>query len=109
MKEQIFTVESLKTRLDKYLAENMKDISRSQIQRDIEAGKVEVNGEKVLVTKFVVRVGDRISYQQSAISNQHDAIKPTNTPLKILYNNHGLLIIDKPAGLTVHPGAGFKG
>ncbi len=109
MKQQIFTVESLKTRLDKYLAENMKDISRSQIQRDIEAGNVEVNGEKVLVAKFVVRLDDKISYQQSAVSSQHDAIKPTNTPLKILYNNHGLLIIDKPAGLTVHPGAGFKG
>jgi 23S rRNA pseudouridine1911/1915/1917 synthase len=36
-------------------------------------------------------------------------LTPTNTPLKVLYNNHGLIIIDKPAGMVVHPGAGFKG
>jgi 23S rRNA pseudouridine1911/1915/1917 synthase len=34
---------------------------------------------------------------------------PKNIPLHTLYNNHGLLILDKPAGLPVHPGAGFKG
>ncbi len=103
------TVETLKTRLDKYLAEQLKNISRSQIQRDIQAGKVLVNGEKVLESKFVVRVNDKILYQESEILNQKSEIKPTNTPLKILYNNHGLLIIDKPAGMVVHPGAGFKG
>ena len=59
--------------------------------------------------KFVVRKGDQIAYQ--AVSSKHHAggIQPTQTPLKILYNNHGLLIIDKPAGMVVHPGAGFKG
>lgn len=106
---KLLTVDALKTRLDKYLAENVKDVSRSQIQRDIEAGNVLVNGEKVLVTKFVVRIGDVVSYQQSANSKQSAELQATNTPIKVLYNNHGLLIIDKPAGLTVHPGAGFKG
>ncbi len=104
-----FKVEDLKTRLDKYLAVQLPEISRSQIQRDIEAGKVLVNDVKVLVTKFVVRLGDGISYEQTANSKLSEQLKPTNTPIKILYNNHGLLIIDKPAGLTVHPGAGFKG
>lgn len=101
-----FVVEDLKTRLDKYLAENIKNISRSQIQRDIEAGLVLVNGKKVLESKFVVRKDDEIKYE---IRNTESGIAPTNTPLKVLYNNHGLLIIDKPAGLAVHPGAGFKG
>jgi 23S rRNA pseudouridine1911/1915/1917 synthase len=100
-------VETLKTRLDKYLAEQLKDISRSQVQRDIEAGKVLVNGETILVTKFVVRLNDKVVYNNN--NNNNEELKPTNTPLKILYNNHGLISIDKPAGLTVHPGAGFKG
>ncbi len=107
--EKQFKVTELKTRLDKYLAQELKDISRSQIQRDIEAGKVLVNGKKVLESKSVVRLGDVIHYQESEIKNQGNAIQATNTPLKVLYNNHGLLIIDKPAGMVVHPGAGFKG
>jgi predicted rRNA methylase YqxC with S4 and FtsJ domains len=58
-------VETLKTRLDKYLAEQLKDISRSQVQRDIEAGKVLVNGETILVTKFVVRLNDKVVYNNN--------------------------------------------
>lgn len=101
-------VTALKTRLDKYLAENLKDISRSQIQRDIEAGRVLVNDQIVKESKFVVRLNDKIRYE--ILGNlEIEKLKPTNTPLKILYNNHGLLIIDKPAGMVVHPGAGFKG
>ncbi len=103
-----FKVEQLKIRLDKYLAQALKEISRSQIQRDIESGAVLVNGEVVKESKFVVRLNDAISYQATGNRQQED-IRPTNTSLKILYNNHGLLIIDKPAGMTVHPGAGFKG
>ncbi len=103
-----FIVEELKTRLDKYLVGQLQDVSRSQIQRDIEDGKVLVNGESILESKFVVRLGDTVVCQHSA--NQLSVeITATNTALKILYNNHGLLIIDKPAGMVVHPGAGFKG
>ena len=102
------TVETLKTRLDKYLAEQLTETSRSAIQRDIEAGYVLVNGEKVLVTKFMVRLNDMIEYNQPN-EKKSDELLATNTPLKVLYNNHGLLIIDKPAGMVVHPGAGFKG
>lgn len=107
--QQNFIVEDLKVRLDKYLAEQIKDISRSQIQKDIEAGKVLVNGEVVKESKFIVRKNDNIEYQPASIKHQAEKIKPSNTALKVLYDNHGLLIIDKPAGLTVHPGAGFKG
>ncbi len=103
-----FIVEALKTRLDKYLAEQLPSISRSQIQRDIEGGLVEVNGQPIAESKFVVRLSDKIVYRPRKNGSDRE-IKPTNTPLKVLYNNHGLIIIDKPAGLTVHPGAGFKG
>lgn len=102
-------VEDLKTRLDKYLSEKLKDISRSQIQKDIEAGLVTVNGKVEKESKFVVRLNNKIIYTHSEIRNSQTEIEATNTPLKVLYNNHGLLIIDKPAGMVVHPGAGFKG
>jgi 23S rRNA pseudouridine1911/1915/1917 synthase len=109
MPEHSFIVEQLKTRLDKFLASQLPEISRSRIQRDIEGGLVEVNGETIIESKFVVRLNDKISYQKLEIGNKEIGLQATNTPLKILYNNHGLLIIDKPAGMVVHPGAGFKG
>lgn len=103
-----FIVSELKLRLDRFLASQALEISRSQIQRDIESGLVEVNGQRVTESKFVVRLNDRIKYNVSSIK-QEPELKLTNTPLKVLYNNHGLIIIDKPAGMVVHPGAGFKG
>ncbi len=106
-----YKVEVLKTRLDKFLSEAIKDTSRSQIQRDIEAGLVMVNGKVEKESKFVVRKDDTVVYDQSEIlsASGRTEIAPSNTPLKVLYDNNGLLIIDKPAGMTVHPGAGFKG
>lgn len=103
-----FLVEDLKSRLDKYLAERVKDISRSQIQRDIEAGLVLVNEKKVLQGKFVVRKGDKIKYEALDKRDKEKELEPVNISLNILYDNHGLLVINKPPGLAVHPGAGLK-
>jgi 23S rRNA pseudouridine1911/1915/1917 synthase len=105
-----FTVKDLKTRLDKYLAERLSElsekvVSRGKIQRGIELGAVTVNGKVADVPKFVVRLNDEVEYKPIA----DEVHGPVNIPLTTLYNNHGLLIIDKPAGLVVHPGAGFKG
>jgi 23S rRNA pseudouridine1911/1915/1917 synthase len=102
-----FTVQSLKIRLDRYLKEQLADISRTKIQNDIEAGAVKVNDVQVTESKFVVRLADRIEY--SPIPENRDKYEPKDIPLKTLYNNHGLLIIDKPPGLSVHPGSGFEG
>lgn len=105
-----FTVQDLKTRLDKFLSEQFSDlagkvISRGKIQKDIEAGAVKVNGKLVDEGKFIVRKDDTVEY----VPIKEEVPGPKNIALHTLYNNHGLLIIDKPAGLVVHPGAGFKG
>jgi 23S rRNA pseudouridine1911/1915/1917 synthase len=68
-----------------------------------------VNGEVVKESKYVVRKNDKVVFRVTGDKLRVTGIKPTNTPLRILYNDHGLLIIDKPPGMTVHPGAGFKG
>lgn len=100
-----FIVEIQKTRLDKFLVEVISSKSRSAIQKDIEAGLVTVNSKTEQVPKFVVRQGDVVKY-----TNLPEVkAEPKNITLHTLYNNHGLLILDKPAGLAVHPGAGFKG
>ncbi len=107
MKE--FVVEDLKIRLDRYLANQLPSISRSQIQRDIEGGMVEVNKEVVTSSNFVVRLKDSIKYKVESRESESGQLEVVRTPLRVLYHNQGLLIIDKPAGLVVHPGAGFKG
>jgi len=100
-----FTVTALKTRVDKYLAEQLPKLSRAKIQKDIEAGKVSVNKQKIDSPKFVVRFDDKITYAYEATKKP----EPKNIPIETLYNNHGVLIIDKPPGIAVHPGSGFSG
>lgn len=109
-KPKKFKVDELKTRLDKFLAEQVlelsgKIVSRGKIQRDIELGLVKVNGKVQESPKFAVRKNDEVEYELK----EEEKPQPKNIALHTLYNNHGLLIIDKPAGLVVHPGAGFKG
>lgn len=115
-----FTVIQLKARLDKFLVEQLPGFSRSKIQRDIEAGVVAVNEVIQKESKYVVRAGDVVGYVEEsrikdsnfakATSDRQESSKtPSNWKIKTLYDNHGLLIIDKPAGLSVHPGAGVKG
>lgn len=106
-KQQTYIVETFKTRLDKFLVAHFsgKEISRSKIQKDIEAGAVKVNSKIVNDPNFTVRKDDVVGYKPIP-EVEHG---PKNIPLVTLYNNHGLLILDKPAGMVVHPGAGFKG
>jgi 23S rRNA pseudouridine1911/1915/1917 synthase len=100
-----FTVNELKTRLDKFLAEQIPELSRSKIQRAIELGLATVNKEVIIQPHRPVRKDDEIAFTIVP----EEEILPKNIPIHTLYNNHGLLILDKPAGLVVHPGAGFKG
>ncbi|HYF04708.1 MAG TPA: RluA family pseudouridine synthase [Patescibacteria group bacterium] len=97
-------MEELKCRVDKYLAERVS-IPRSRIQREIENGQVTVNGVQIFENKTIVRLGDKITY----IILPPEQEKPKNIFLKTLYEGHGLLIIDKPPGLTVHNASAVKG
>ena len=100
-----FQVEQNKLRLDRFLADAFKEVSRSRVQRDIEAGKVFVNGENVLEGKRIVRAGDEVEYRYV----EEEAITAKPLDIKVVYENDDILIIDKPAGLVVHPAPGYKG
>ncbi len=97
-------------RLDKVLArwsiEHEPGISRSHIAHRIRSGEVSVNGVVVTKPGEWVRVGDTISLMTIATTNQ--SLSPYNYPLTIVYEDETLIVIDKPAGLTVHPGAGNR-
>ncbi|MBD2488763.1 RluA family pseudouridine synthase [Aulosira sp. FACHB-615] len=91
-------------RLDRYLAQELSDVSRSRIQQLIEQGNVQVNGQVCTSKKENVKIGDRITLQIPEA--QPLELQAENIPLDILYEDEQLLILNKPAGLVVHPAPG---
>jgi 23S rRNA pseudouridine1911/1915/1917 synthase len=91
-------------RIDKYLSDQFEDVSRSQIQRLIEAGSVSVNGMIVEKTSTIVLPGD--SLQILLIEDKPEKIIPEGIPLDLIYENENVLVINKESGMVVHPGAG---
>jgi 23S rRNA pseudouridine1911/1915/1917 synthase len=92
-------------RLDQWLAAQLApDLSRSRIQGLIEAGDVEVNGAAVTETKRKLKAGDAIILRLP----EPEPAEPQaeNIPLDILHEDKDVIVINKPAGLVVHPGAG---
>ena len=90
-------------RLDLYLREVLPSVSRGAIQRLIECGAIRVNGCPAKVTQ-TPRLGDRIDVtwpEAAPAEARAEAI-----PLAVLYEDDDLLVIDKPAGLVVHPAVG---
>ena len=93
-----------KERIDKYLAEHMTNTSRNRIQTAADAGNVWANG-KAVASNYRVKPGDVI--QVLLDHEPHDfTITPENIPLDIVYEDDDLLVVNKPAGLVVHPGRG---
>ena len=99
-----FTVAIPNERLDKYIAEQCR-ISRSYAQKLIDEGQVAVNGRSAKPSQKL-DIGDKVVASippPSAIS-----LTPEDIPLKVVYEDKDVIVIDKPAGLLVHPAAGQK-
>lgn len=91
-------------RIDKYLTEHMAGTSRNRIQRAADAGNVWVNHQPVN-SNYKVKPLDVI--QVLLDHEPHDfTIKPEPIPLNVVYEDEDLMVINKPAGLVVHPGHG---
>lgn len=93
-----------KMRLDKFLALKAPDISRSRIQKLIEQGDVSCDDIVISDNSFKVRLGD--SYQIMIPQSEEANPQAENIPLNVIYEDDDLIVINKPAGMTVHPGAG---
>lgn len=91
-------------RLDRWLAEQLPDLSRSRLQKLIEQGQVQVNSQVCASKKMMVQQGDRILVQIP--QPEPLELRPEEIPLDILYEDNALLIVNKPAGLVVHPAPG---
>lgn len=91
-------------RIDAALAQLVPAMSRNSLARLIENGNVEVNGEVVTEKKMKVRAGDRVSI--SLPEPEILDVRPENIPLDIVYEDSDVLVVNKPKGMVVHPGAG---
>ena len=90
-------------RLDRYLAAVVPGQSRSQVQRLIELGHVEVAGRSARAN-LAVKTGDRIGVEIP--EPVAPAPLPEDIPVPVLYEDADLIVVDKPAGMVVHPAAG---
>jgi len=92
-------------RLDKYIAQEEPDLSRSLVQRLIREGLVIVNGQAVKASRKV-EVGDTIVLRVPL--PEPPELRPEAIPLDIVYEDVDLLVVNKPAGMVVHPAYGHR-
>ena len=90
-------------RLDRFLTEKFKDMSRSFIQKQIKDGLVKVNG-KAVKSSYKLQSGDNV--QMSICEPKDIAIVPENIPLDIIYEDSDIILINKPKQMVVHPAPG---
>lgn len=103
--EYFFEVSEKETglRLDQFLAGRLPDFSRSFLQKLIRQQRVSLN-EETVKPSAIVEEGDEVRIQIPEAKEWH--IEPENIPLNILYQDEQLLVVNKPAGMVVHPGSG---
>ena len=97
------TAQEAGSRLDRYLAAQLPDYSRSQIQTWVRAGRVTVDGRQVRVS-HPLEAGETIEVTIPA--PEPATLEPADIELDCLYEDEDLLVVNKPAGLQVHPGSG---
>lgn len=92
-------------RLDRYLVSILQDISRTTVQQLIADGAVLVNG---VLSKpgYALRHGDEVTLLTTAPKNQPGNVRPNRLPLDIIYEDADLLVVNKAAGVVVHPAPG---
>ena len=102
---QTFKVEAgtEKIRADKWISDQVADLSRNDVQRSFEEGLVSVNG-KVVTKSYKLQAGDTIEFGQPELKALD--LTPKDIPLSILYEDEHMLALHKDSGMVVHPGAG---
>lgn len=91
-------------RIDKFLVARIEHATRSKVQKAIESGKVVVNN-KIIQSNYKIKPLDDIIVYTTHEAHS-EAIIPENIPLDIVYEDNEIMIINKPAGMVVHPGSG---
>lgn len=104
--EAELAAETPPTRLDSWLASQLTDLSRSRLQKLIEQGQVQLNDQICLEKQRLVKNRDRLTVTIPPVHPLE--VKAEKIPLDILYEDSSLMIVNKPAGLVVHPAPGHS-
>src|SRR5215831_12986743 len=94
-----------RTRLDRFLAKTAPEFSRSRIQTLIREGHITLNGAAARA-RDIVRAGDHVALIEPPMEAIN--LAPEKVALSVLFEDDDLIVINKPAGVSVHPGAGCK-
>lgn len=98
------TEENSPARLDKFLAAQLPEYSRRRLQELINQGHATISGQTITDCSHKVKPLNTLDFTIPPAVPSH--MEPKEAPLDIIYEDEHLLVINKPAGLTVHPGAG---
>ena len=93
-------------RLDKYLVTKLPEFSRSRLQSLIKNGFVDVDGRTITKSGFLVEREAEIEVRIPP--SEPSVLIPEEIPLKIIFENDDLIVVNKPAGMVVHPSAGHQ-
>jgi 23S rRNA pseudouridine1911/1915/1917 synthase len=96
------------TRLDRALVELVPEFSRSYLQQLLSQGLVSLNGRPATKAAARVKAGDPVAIEMRP-TLQSQAFRPESLPINVVYEDEHLLVINKPAGLVVHPAPGNWG
>ena len=94
------------TRLDVYLTSKVANATRAKVQRGIKDGRVDVNGEPQTKPSYLVQPGDRIVCR--ILRPPPIEVVPEAIPLDVVFEDDWLLVVNKPAGMVVHPAYGHR-
>jgi 23S rRNA pseudouridine1911/1915/1917 synthase len=94
------------TRLDVWLGARLSDLSRTRIKALVESGDVLVDGRRVKVAHRL-KPAERVEARVPPLP--HEELTPEPIPLAIVFEDEHVLVVDKPAGMVTHPGAGQSG
>ncbi len=106
MKEYSFLADSSGVRLDKFVGEKCPELSRTHAQKLIAGGFITVNGRPAK-SSLKLNAGDSVHI--TIPPEPPSRLTPEDIPLNIIYEDDDLLVVDKPAGLAVHPAPGHPG
>src|SRR5690554_2776677 len=91
-------------RIDRFLTDKLANATRNRVQNAIELGSVQINGHNTKAN-YKIKPGDVITVMMEAPKEEFEVL-PENIPLDIVYEDDVLLIVNKPAGMVVHPAHG---
>src|SRR5579862_5927453 len=103
--ELVVAAEQAGARLDRFLAEQLPELSRTRIQALVDEGRVRVDG---IARKPSHRMEEGETVEIEVPAPEPPGVEAEPIALEILYEDDGLAIVNKPAGMVVHPGAGMN-